>query len=112
MLAICADGADLDRLRVDGGMVANNYFVQTLADVLDCDVHRPKIIETSALGAAYAAGLKVGIFESLDDIAENWQLEKGFSARKDYQWREKSYSGWLDAVARTRSNLFETQTNS
>jgi len=109
ILAICADGADLARLRVDGGMVANNYFLQTLADVLDCVVHRPKIIETTALGAAYAAGLKVGIFESLDAIAENWQLEKGFSARKDYEWREKSYSGWLDAVARTRSDLFEAE---
>lgn len=112
MLAITADGAALDQLRVDGGMVANSYFVQTLADVLDCDVHRPKIIETTALGAAYAAGLKIGIFESLDAIADNWQLEKSFAAGKNDQWRQSNYSGWLDAVARTRSDLFETETNS
>lgn len=112
MLAITADGAELDQLRVDGGMVANSHFVQTLANVLDCDVHRPKIIETTALGAAYAAGLKIGIFESLDAIAKNWQLEKSFVAGKNDQWREKSYSGWLDAVARTRSDLFEAKTNS
>lgn len=110
ILAIAADGASLNQLRVDGGMVANNYFVQTLANVLDCDVHRPKVIETTALGAAYAAGLKMGIFESLDAITANWQLEKHFSASKDDQWREKNYSGWLDAVARTRSDLFEVNT--
>lgn len=110
MLAIDADGASLNQLRVDGGMVANDYFVQTLADVLNCDVHRPKIIETTALGAAYAAGLKKGIFDSLEAIEANWQLDTSFSPAKDELWREKSYSGWKDAVARTRSDLFEPKT--
>lgn len=111
MLAIAADGAELDQLRVDGGMVANDTFIQALADLLDCNVHRPKIIETTALGAAYAAGLKTGIFNSLEDIAANWQLDQEFSAGKDQQWREKQYGGWLDAVARTRSDLSNTDAN-
>jgi glycerol kinase len=107
MLAIAADGASLNQLRVDGGMVNNNYLVQTLSDVLDCEVHRPKIIETTALGAAYAAGLKIGIFESLAAIEAKWQLDSSFSPAKNEKWRQTNYNGWLDAVARTRSDLFE-----
>lgn len=111
MLAIAADGACLDQLRVDGGMVANDTFIQILSDLLDCTVHRPKIIETTALGAAYAAGLKTGIFSSLDDIADKWQLDQAFTANKDEQWRDKNYRGWLDAVSRTRSDLSNSENN-
>ncbi|MFK7863068.1 MAG: glycerol kinase GlpK [Pseudohongiellaceae bacterium] len=111
LLAITADGGTVDQLRVDGGMVANNTFLQTLSDLLVCEVHRPQVIETTALGAAYAAGLQAGIFSSLDDIAENWTLDSEFYPSKTGEWVEKHYNGWLDAVARTRSTLFDSNTN-
>ena len=101
--AIAADGASLSTLRVDGGMVKNNYLLQKLADVLDAEVHRPEIIETTALGAAYMAGLQQGLFSSLEEIAEKWQLQQAFAPGKDAQWREQQYQGWQDAVARIRS---------
>ncbi len=102
--AIGADGASLQRLRVDGGMARNNYVLQKLADILDCTVHRPVVTETTALGAAYVAGLHVGLFESLDSIAEKWQLDREFVPVKDDAWRSTQYQGWLDAISRTRSN--------
>tara|TARA_B100001093_G_scaffold497586_1_gene544688 strand:+ start:2371 stop:3858 length:1488 start_codon:yes stop_codon:yes gene_type:complete len=101
--AIAADGAVLSTLRVDGGMVKNNYVLQKLADVLDAEVHRPEIIETTALGAAYMAGLQLGLFSSLEEISEKWQLQQAFKPAKDASWREQQYQGWQDAVARTRS---------
>ena len=101
--AIAADGAVLSTLRVDGGMVKNNYVLQKLADVLDAEVHRPEIIETTALGAAYMAGLQLGLFNSLEEISEKWQLQQAFKPAKDASWREQQYQGWQDAVARTRS---------
>lgn len=100
--AIAADGASLQTLRVDGGMVKNNYVLQKLSDVLNVEVHRPMIIETTALGAAYMAGLQHGIFSSLDEIAEKWQLDQAFTPIKDDSWRNQQYSGWQDAVERTR----------
>ena len=66
-------------------------------------VHRPAIIETTALGAAYMAGLHHGLFNSLDEIAEQWQLEQAFTPVKDGAWRERQYNGWQNAVARVRS---------
>jgi len=101
--AIAADGAVLSTLRVDGGMVKNNYVLQKLADVLDAEVHRPEIIETTALGAAYMAGLQQGLFSSLEEISEKWQLQQAFKPAKDASWREQQYQGWQEAVARTRS---------
>ena len=101
--AIAADGAVLSTLRVDGGMVKNNYVLQKLADVLDAEVHRPEIIETTALGAAYMAGLQLGLFSSLEEISEKWKLQQAFKPAKDASWREQQYQGWQDAVARTRS---------
>jgi glycerol kinase len=100
--AIAADGARLDQLRVDGGMANNNYLLQKLADILDCTVHRPVITETTALGAAYMAGLHIGLFESLEAISEKWQLDQTFTPAKDEAWRERQYRGWLDAIGRTR----------
>lgn len=100
--AIAADGAKLETLRVDGGMVANNYVLQKLADVLNVEVHRPVITETTALGAAYMAGLQQGVFSSLDEIANKWQLESDFKPGQSEQWRQDRYAGWQDAVARTR----------
>ncbi len=100
--AIAADGASLQTLRVDGGMVKNNYVLQKLADILNVEVHRPVITETTALGAAYMAGLKQGVFASLDEIASKWQLESDFKPGQSEEWRQERYAGWQDAVARTR----------
>jgi len=101
--AIRKDGAELNAIRVDGGMVANDFLLQGLADLLNCRVDRPEIIETTALGAAYLAGLQAGLFSSLDNIARRWKLAQSFTPGRDDDWRAARYAGWLDAVARTRS---------
>jgi glycerol kinase len=101
--AIAADGATLQTLRVDGGMVSNNYLLQKLADILACEVHRPTVIETTALGAAYVAGLHIGLFSSLEEIQNRWQLDRAFIAEQSEEWRAARYQGWLEAVERTRS---------
>lgn len=100
--AIAADGSSLQTLRVDGGMVSNDYMCQKLADILNVAVHRPVITETTALGAAYMAGLQQGLFSSLDEIARKWQLDKEYKPSQSEAWREQRYRGWQDAVARTR----------
>ncbi|MDP6537222.1 MAG: glycerol kinase GlpK [Gammaproteobacteria bacterium] len=101
--AIAADGAALQQLRVDGGMARNDYVLQKLADLLNCEVHRPVITETTALGAAYVAGLQAGLFEDLDQISIKWQLQHAFLPEKGLRWREQQYAGWLDAINRTRT---------
>lgn len=103
-VAIEADGGAVMSLRVDGGMANNGYVMQKLSDLLDVEVLRPELTETTALGAAYVAGLQAGIFESLDEISAKWQLDQRFDPSKDATWREKQYNGWLDAVSRTRTN--------
>jgi len=101
--AMLADGGELTTLRVDGGMVANNYLVQKLADILNCEVHRPKVTETTALGAAYVAGLQAGLFDSLDSISKKWQLDKAFLPEQSEQWRTARYAGWQAAVNRVKT---------
>ena len=103
--AIRSDGAALDTVRVDGGMVKNNWLSQTLADILNVPVQRPKQTETTALGAAYLAGLQCGIYASLDDLSSNWQQEKAFSPTMQSEDREQAIAGWASAVKRTRSDL-------
>tara|TARA_Y100000739_G_scaffold42969_1_gene32625 strand:- start:1013 stop:2488 length:1476 start_codon:yes stop_codon:yes gene_type:complete len=103
MDAIKGDGATLAELRVDGGLSTNNYFNERLADVLNCEVHRPIITETTALGAAYVAGLQGGVFSSLDQINKKWQVDMMFKPKKDDGWRERQYAGWKNAVERTKS---------
>ncbi|MEM7226129.1 MAG: glycerol kinase GlpK [Pseudomonadota bacterium] len=90
-------------LRVDGGMVANDWVMQSLADLLGCAVERPVVNETTALGAASIAGMKCGMFSSLDDIARTWQMAKRFEPLLSEEERERRYAGWLDAVSRVRS---------
>lgn len=97
------DGAHFNTLRVDGGMVVNNLVVQFLSDVLGITVERPQVTETTALGVAFLAGLKVGIYDSLEQISELWQSEHQFQPQMDQTNRENLYSGWLDAVRRVRS---------
>ena len=97
------DGAQLTTGRVDGGMVNNNWMTQFLADTLDITVDRPKQTETTALGAAYLAGLQAGIYSSLDDLVSNWQTDRVFKPAMDAETRTELLSGWADAVRRTQS---------
>jgi glycerol kinase len=83
--------------------------MQKLSDLLNLEVLRPELTETTALGVAYAAGLQAGIFESLDEITAKWKLDQRFEAGKDAVWREKQYNGWLDAVSRTRTNFIDKE---
>ncbi|MDE1149305.1 MAG: glycerol kinase GlpK [Azospirillaceae bacterium] len=104
MTAMAADsGCELTALRVDGGMVANDWLMQFLADQLDLTVERPLVTETTALGAAFLAGLAVGLFPSLDAISGLWREERRFEAAADPAARERLYDGWQRAVARVRS---------
>lgn len=101
--AMESDGLRPTTLRVDGGMSANNLMLQNLADLLGCEVSRPKITETTALGAAFLAGLHCGLFSDLTDIESLWQQDRSFTPAKEKEWRNHQYERWLDAVARTRS---------
>ncbi len=99
--AMGRDGAITpDTLRVDGGMVANDWLMQFLADVLGFAVERPVITETTALGAAYLAGLSAGAFDSLEDLARRWRRESRFEPRLEAAEHEHLVAGWARAVAR------------
>ncbi|HRG17380.1 MAG TPA: FGGY-family carbohydrate kinase, partial [Pseudomonadota bacterium] len=87
-------------LRIDGGMAANDWFAQSLADLLGVPVDRPTVIETTALGAAYMAGLGLGWYDSLDRIATHWRCERRFEVQMPETEREALYRGWNDAVTR------------
>lgn len=101
--AMQADGAqNTAALRVDGGMVINNWVVQELANILGVTVDRPQVTETTALGAAYLAGLQLGIFKDLDDIASHWACERTFTPAMPEAQRNALYEGWLDAIRRVR----------
>lgn len=91
-------------LRVDGGMVVNNWLGQTLADVLGVRVDRPRVTETTALGAAYLAGLGSGLFRDLDEIAAHWQPDRAFQPALEEGERERRYRGWREAVQRVCSD--------
>jgi glycerol kinase len=94
-------GVELSMLKVDGGMVVNELLMQFQADILDVPVIRPKVSETTALGAAYAAGLAVGFWESLDELRRNWAEDKTWQPEVDSKVREKYYREWKKAVDRT-----------
>jgi glycerol kinase len=94
---------NLTTLRVDGGMAANKWLLQFLADILDLIVERPRCIETTALGAAYLAGLQVGIYSSLKQIEEMWQFSDRFTPNMQATEREDLYLGWKRAVQRVLS---------
>jgi len=94
-------GVVLKALKVDGGMVINNYLMQFQADILNVPVIRPKVAETTALGAAYAAGLAINFWNNLEDLQENWQMDKKWTPAMSESLRSKLYQGWLKAVERT-----------
>ncbi|MFQ5984316.1 MAG: glycerol kinase GlpK [Alphaproteobacteria bacterium] len=104
MGAMAADGAGPpSRLRIDGGMVVNNWAMQFLADILGIPVERPRVTETTALGAAFLAGLKTGFYPSLDAVADLWQGDRVFHPAMAGAERERRYRGWQEAVERVRS---------
>ena len=94
-------GVELQALKVDGGMVANELLMQFQADILGVPVVRPQVAETTALGAAYAAGLAVGFWQNLEDLRANWQVDKTWKPKMDSQYQAKLYAGWKKAVTRT-----------
>lgn len=87
-------------LRVDGGMVANDWFMQNLTDLIERPVERPAVIETTALGAAYLAGMQVGFYGSTDDVVQRWQCERRFEPVMAQEERETRYGRWTQAVRR------------
>ena len=102
--AMSADaGLALDTLRVDGGAVVNDFLMQFQADILGVPVQRPVVTETTALGAAYLAGLATGYWESQDEIAGQWQLERSFEPLMSVDQRETLYADWQRAVERARN---------
>ncbi|MCT4620028.1 MAG: glycerol kinase GlpK [Marinisporobacter sp.] len=92
---------DLKALKVDGGAVANNFLMQFQADILNVEVQRPEVIETTALGAAYLAGLAVGFWESKEEIANKWNVDETFNPDMESLEKEKLYAGWKKAVNRS-----------
>ena len=97
------DGLRPRIIKVDGGMVKNNWFSQFLADVVDVKVLRPKVDETTALGAAFMAGLQIGVYKSLKDISNNWQVDRTFHPRMKSSNRKNLIKGWDKAIKKTLS---------
>jgi len=98
-------GIKLTALKVDGGASKNNFLMQLQSDILGVTCVRPSVEETSALGSAYCTGLAVGLWSSLDELRENWRMDKKFEPEWDEQKREKGYEGWRKAVERSRNWL-------
>jgi glycerol kinase len=94
-------GIKLEKLRVDGGAVANDLLLQIQADQLGCPVERPMCIETTALGAAYLAGLAVGFWAEKDDIVKSFGVDREFAPKMDPEEAKKLYAGWQKAVEAT-----------
>jgi glycerol kinase len=94
-------GVPLTRLKVDGGATINNFLMQLQADILGTEVIRPQVAETTSLGAAYAAGLAVGFWKSLESLRDNWQVDRSWQPCISAEAREAGYAGWKKAVTRT-----------
>jgi glycerol kinase len=94
-------GVPLTALKVDGGMVYNELLMQFQADILGVPVIRPQVAETTALGAAYAAGLAVGFWEDVEDLRSNWAKDKQWDPTMDAEHRDQQYKGWKKAVTKT-----------
>ena len=106
MEAFVADsGTRPDILRVDGGMVANGWFLQFLSDILNMPVERPVVAETTALGAAFLAGLGAGVYKNLADVKTFWHLDKAFVPAMDDAVRDDLLKGWAEAISRIKTRL-------
>ena len=104
VVAMSSDiGAALDVIRVDGGMVANDWLLQFLADIVDVRVDRPAVTETTALGAAYLAGLSAGVYDSFEDIRGQWHCDVSFQPHMETAHRDRLVAAWDHAVARVRT---------
>ena len=90
-------------LRVDGGMSASDWSMQFLSDIIGAPVDRPQVLETTALGVAWLAGMRAGIYPDMDGFAKSWSLDARFAPMMDEGTRERRYAGWQDAIARTLS---------
>ena len=94
-------GIALSTLKVDGGASANNVLMQLQADILQCTVNRPVCVETTALGAAYLAGLAVGYWANKDDVLQNWAVDRTFTPSITAAARDEKVRGWKNAVGRS-----------
>ncbi len=95
------DGLKPSLIKVDGGMVKNKWFCQFLSNVINTKVIRPKVQETTALGAAFMAGLKIGVYKSLSDISKNWKIDKKFTPKISKRSRTNLLKGWEQAIRKT-----------
>ena len=100
-LSMRKDGLNPKSVKVDGGMVSNNWFVQFLSEILKIKITRSKINETTALGAAYMAGYQNGIYRSLGDIKQNWKKDRDFKPKFNKSYRNKLLQGWQQAIKKT-----------
>ena len=100
-LSMRKDGLNPKSVKVDGGMVSNNWFVQFLSEILKIKITRSKINETTALGAAYMAGYQTGIYRSLSDIKQNWKKDRDFKPKFNKSYRNKLLQGWEQAIKKT-----------
>jgi len=98
------DGLRPKIVKVDGGMVKNNWFTQFLSDIVNVKVYRPKVNETTALGAAFMAGLKIGIYKSLKDISRKWKIDRSFTPKMKSKNRLELLQGWSKAIKKTLSH--------
>ena len=96
-------GIMLKALKVDGGAAVNNFLMQFQADILNVPVHRPQVLETTALGAAYLAGLAVGFWKDMEEIKRNWAVDRAFTVQMDEAARTQRYAGWQKAITRAMS---------
>ena len=96
-------GVEMTSLRVDGGAVKNNFLCQLQSDIIQTDIARPEVDETTALGSAYAAGLAVGYWDTVDELRDNWQIDREFSPEKAQKDVDKLYNRWDDAVERSKN---------
>ncbi|WP_255479263.1 FGGY-family carbohydrate kinase, partial [Natronomonas sp. LN261] len=94
-------GVETTTLRVDGGAVKNNFLCQLQADIIQTEIARPVVDETTALGSAYAAGLAVGYWDDLDELRSNWQVDREFDAEMASEQADEMYGRWDDAVERS-----------
>lgn len=92
---------DISNLKVDGGAVKNDFLCQQQADIIDTEIIRPEVDETTALGSAYAAGLAVGYWDGLEELRDNWQVDRAFSPEMDSDTADEMYDRWGDAVKRS-----------
>lgn len=103
MEAMKKDNAFFESLRVDGGMVTNDWVVQFLSDILDLPIQRPAVTETTALGAAYLAGIAAGVYSGMDEVSQLWAQQRQFEPNMKDNERESLYNGWVDSVSRIRT---------